>query len=62
MAEGDNPFNVFERIGDNVYKLELPANMKVSATFNIGDLAPYIEVKFENLRANPAQEGEVDAN
>jgi len=38
--------------------------MAISATFNIGDLSPYVEDCFEDtsdLRANPLEEGEVDA-
>ena len=50
-----------ERIGDNAYKLELLRDMNVSTTFNVGDLTPYVEDDFEDLRANPSQEGEVDA-
>ena len=38
--------------------------MAVSATFNIGDLSPYVEDNIEDpsdLRSNPSEEGEVDA-
>jgi len=51
-------------VGSNAYKLQLPGDMAVSATFNIGDLSPYVEDNFEDpsdLRPNPSQEGEVDA-
>jgi len=37
--------------------------MVVLATFNVGDLSPYVEDNFEDpldLRANPLEEGEVD--
>jgi len=38
--------------------------MAVSATFNIGDLSPYVEDTIEdtsNLRSNTSKEGEVNA-
>jgi len=37
--------------------------MAISATFNIGDLSPYVEDCFEDpsdLRSNPFEEGEVN--
>ncbi|XP_070045823.1 uncharacterized protein [Nicotiana tomentosiformis] len=36
---GDGPFQVLERIGDNRYKLDLPGEFQVSATFNVADLS-----------------------
>ncbi|XP_070054636.1 uncharacterized protein [Nicotiana tomentosiformis] len=36
---GDGPFQVLERIGDNAYKLDLPGEFQVSATFNVTDLS-----------------------
>ena len=35
--------------------------MHVSATFNVNDLASYVEDEFEDLRANPSQEEDDDA-
>jgi len=62
MARGDGPYKVLARIGDNAYKLELPGNTNISATFNVGDLSPYLEDgPLEDLRANPSQPEEVDA-
>jgi len=64
MARSDGPFEVIEKIGDNAYKLQLPGDMAISATFNVGDLSPYVEDSIEdpsNLRANPPEDGEVDA-
>jgi len=60
MARGDGPFKVLARVGANAYKLELPGDMAVSATFNVGDLSPYIEdeIDFVDLRANPLKGGE----
>jgi len=42
-------------VGANAYKLKLPGDMAVSATFNVGDLSPYIkdEIDFGDLRENP---------
>ena len=48
----EGPFKVLERIRANANKLELPRNMNVSVTFNVGDLAPYVEGDFEDFRAN----------
>ena len=33
---------MLEKINDNAYKLELPADFGVSPTFNIADLKPYL--------------------
>ena len=38
MIRGDGPFQVIEKVGDNVYKLQLSCDMVVSPTFNVGDL------------------------
>ena len=54
---GDGPFRVLEKIHDNAYKLELPGEFKVSPTFNVSDLAPYIADDEEVLRTEPSQEG-----
>ena len=60
----DGPFEVLERIGDNAYKVDLPSEFgNVSATFNIGDLSPYLEDGvLTDLRANPPQPEENDVN
>uniref|UniRef100_A0A2N9IKB5 CCHC-type domain-containing protein n=1 Tax=Fagus sylvatica TaxID=28930 RepID=A0A2N9IKB5_FAGSY len=50
----DGPFQVLERINDNAYKLDLPGEYNVSATFNVTDLSPF-DVG-DDLRANPFQE------
>ena len=46
---------MLERINDNAYKLDLPGEYNVNATFNVTDLSPF--VVGEDLRANPSQEG-----
>ena len=43
QARADGPFRVLERINDNAYKLDLPGHYGVSATFNVADLAPYVD-------------------
>jgi hypothetical protein len=60
LPRGDGPFQVVERINDNAYKLDLPSEYGVSASFNVVDLSPF-DVG-DDLRANPSQKGENDAN
>ena len=50
---GDGPFQVLERFGDNAYRLDLPGEYNVSATFNVSDLSLFDDA---DLRANPSQE------
>ena len=38
---GDGLFQVLERINDNAYKLDLPGEYNISATFNDSDLSPF---------------------
>jgi hypothetical protein len=61
LPRADGPFKVLERINNNAYKLELPADFEVSPTFNIADLKPYLgeEGEFES-RTTQMQEGEDD--
>jgi hypothetical protein len=54
LPRGDGPFQVLKRINDNAYKLDLPGEYNVSATFNVTDLSPF-DVGCD-LRANPFQE------
>jgi hypothetical protein len=60
LPRGDGPFQVMERINDNAYKLDLPGEYGVSASFNVADLSPF-DVGAD-LRTNPSQEGKNDAN
>ena len=53
MPRGDGPFQVLERINDNAYKLDLPSEYNVSATFNVANLSPFAAGDDFNLRANP---------
>ncbi|KAH1188169.1 hypothetical protein GmHk_U059917 [Glycine max] len=54
------PFQVLERINDNVYKVELPGEYNVSSTFNYSDLSLFDADGESDLRTNPSQEGEND--
>jgi hypothetical protein len=49
-----------ERINDNAYKLDLLGEYGVSASFNVVDLSSF-DVG-DDLRTNPSQGGENDAN
>jgi hypothetical protein len=62
MPRVDGPFKVLEKINDNVYKLELPADFgMVSPTFDMADLKPYISEEDEIAsRLTSIQEGEHD--
>ena len=61
MPRADGPFKVLEKINDNTYKLELPADFGVSPTFNIADLKPYLGEEDElPSRTTSIQEGEDD--
>lgn len=55
QPRGDGPFQVVEKIHDNAYKLDLPGEFKVSATFNVSDLSPFDAGS--DSRTNPFEEG-----
>ena len=54
MPRSDGPFEVFEKIGPNAYKIDLPGDYGVSTTFNMADLSPYYDDNEElpSLRSN----------
>ena len=60
---GDGPFQVLERINNNLYRLDPSEEYGVSNTFNITDLVPFACVTDSDddgsayLRTNPLQEG-----
>ncbi|KAL4323160.1 hypothetical protein GQ457_11G026100 [Hibiscus cannabinus] len=60
LPRGDGPFQVLEKVNDNAYKLDLPGDYIVSATFNVSDLSPYDNSA--DLRTNPFQEGGDDVS
>ena len=51
---GDGIFQVLARINDNAYKLDLPSEYNISATFNVSDLSPF-DVG-DDSRTNPFEE------
>ncbi|KAL4282451.1 hypothetical protein GQ457_16G018480 [Hibiscus cannabinus] len=54
LPQGDGPFQIVEKVNDNAYKLDLPGEYTVSATFNISDLTHFYDSA--DLRSNPFQE------
>ena len=56
----DGPFQVLERINDNAYKLDLPGEYNISATFNVSDLSPF-DLGYDS-RTNPFEERSNDKN
>lgn len=43
MPRSEGPYKVIAKINDNAYKIELPGDYGVHATFNVGDLSPYVD-------------------
>jgi len=61
MPRADGPFEVLERINDNAYKVKLPGDYGVSATFNVADLSPYeADDYLIDLRIKSSQQEEDD--
>ena len=60
QPRGDGPFQVLERINDNAYKIDLPCEYGVSATFNVADLMLF-NTDFD-LRSNPFEERRDDVD
>jgi len=64
MARGDGPYKAVKKVGENAYKIELPGDMQMSTTFNVGDLTAYFkedEEEDEDLGKHPLQGGRVNA-
>ena len=59
MPRGDGPYQIIERINDNAYKVDLPGEYGVSATFNVSDLSSF-DVG-DDSRSNLFEEREDDA-
>ncbi|XP_074283047.1 uncharacterized protein LOC141607595 [Silene latifolia] len=63
MPRAEGPYKVISKYGDNAYKVELPGDYGVHATFNVGDLSPYIEDNgIAELRTIPFKGGGIDVN
>ena len=56
----DGLFQVLEKINDNAYKLDLPGEYNISATFNFSDISSF-DVGADS-RMNPFEERENDEN
>lgn len=62
MPRAEGPFKVVSRVNDNAYKVDLGGDFGVHATFNVGDLSPYLDDDgLAELRSIPFQEGGDDA-
>ncbi|KAI3459661.1 hypothetical protein Pfo_016324 [Paulownia fortunei] len=57
LPRGDGPFQVVECINDNAYKLELPGEYGVSASFNVSDLS-HFDVEGELTRGLGRTQGQ----
>jgi len=56
MPRVDGPFQVVEKVNDNVCKVDLLGEYNVSTTFNAKDLSPYLkDVDDSDLRTNNIQ-------
>jgi len=56
MPRVDGPFWILEKVNDNAYKVDLPGDYNVSATFNMKDLTPYLaDIDDTDLRTNHSQ-------
>jgi hypothetical protein len=61
MSCAAGPFKILAKINDNAYKLELPPEFRVSPSFNISDLRPYLGEEDEmSSRTTSIEEGEDD--
>ena len=63
MPRVDGPFRIIEKVNSNAYKVDLPGDYNVSATFNVKDLSPYLEdLEDSDLRANHSLPGGDDVH
>jgi hypothetical protein len=61
MSRAAGSFKILAKINDNAYKLELSPEFRVSPSFNISDLRPYLGEEDEmSSRTTSMQEGEDD--
>ena len=62
MPRAEGPYKIIARVNDNAYKVELPGDYRVHATFNVGDLSPYLDDDgLAELRSIPFKRGWDDA-
>ena len=64
LPRSDGPFEVLEKVNPNAYKIDLPGDYGVSATFNVADLSPYYDAEEDlpSLRSNSSLAGEDDGD
>jgi hypothetical protein len=63
MPRADGPFQIIEKVNDNAYKVDLPGDYNISATFNVKDLTPYLNDDDDSdLRTNHFQPGTDDVH
>ncbi|CAL1411512.1 unnamed protein product [Linum trigynum] len=43
LPRSEGPFQIISKVGTNAYKLDLPGEYDISATFNVSDLAPFLD-------------------
>ena len=60
MPQGDGPFQIIEMINDNAYKVDLPGEYGVSATFNVADVFFFFDIG-DDSRSNCFEERGDDA-
>ena len=60
LPRRNGPFQVVAQINNNAYKLDLPGEYNVSATFNVSDLSPFNVG--EDSRMNPFEKRGNDEN
>ena len=59
MPRSDGSFKILEKIGPNAYKVDLPGEYGVLATFKVANLSPYYAETDElpNSRTSSFEEG-----
>ena len=58
MPRAEGPYKVVSHVNDNAYKVDLGGDHGVHATFNVGDLWPYlVEDGLDELRSFPFKGG-----
>ncbi|XP_074305693.1 uncharacterized protein LOC141640914 [Silene latifolia] len=61
MPRAEGPYKIVAKVNNNAYKVELPGDYRVHATFNVGDLSPYLDDDgIAQLRTIPFKGGRDD--